>query len=550
MTTLNEALEAQPALQALTVRGEIANYKRSSKGHLYFTLKDDQSEITCVMFHTAAMYLRFPPSSGLQVVLQGGVELYGTRGQLQLRVRKMQPDGPGALRLKLEELRKKLDAEGLFEPDRKRALAVLPARVGVVTSREGSVLHDIAVTLKRRNPGVQLIVSPAPVQGADAPGRLIRALERVVAFGVDCVIIARGGGSLEDLMAFNDEELVRAVAACPVPIVSAIGHQTDVTLCDMAADRRAPTPTAAAELVAADRADLKHALDVSRTRLQRALQRQLQSHRERLERLQGSPCLRYPERLLAGARASLRMLQTDLERFPKRLKLDRARLEELTSRLQARHGLGQRERLELRALTANLARYPARLQRERDRLEELSSRLQIRHPRLATERERLRLGELTARLRSRLPEKEVLRERSRLGELEARLLHPIRQLGQRERRTVQELLGRLKPALLRSMSPRHTVIGALRERLRPALERSLERRRQRLGALAGQLDALSPLKVLERGYAYTRDADGRVVTSVLGRQPGDALKLYLADGVLGVRVDSVQASGDVRADET
>jgi exodeoxyribonuclease VII large subunit len=381
------------------------------------------------------------------------VELYGTRGQLQLRVRGMKPDGPGALRLKLEELRLKLEAEGLFAPDRKRRLPILPVRVGIVTSREGAVLRDIVTTLQRRNPAVHLVMCHAPVQGPEAPGRLVYALERVVAYGVDCVIVARGGGSLEDLMAFNDEELVRAVAACPVPIVSAIGHQTDTTLCDLAADRRAPTPTAAAEMVAAERSELLRSLDVSRTRLERAMSRQLASHRERLERLQGSPCLRYPERLFSSAR------------------------------------------LQLSGLVAALARSQAgRLRLERSSLERLREALLARHPRATLER-----------------------HRSLLDELRLRLEHFLRLRTQRER----------------------GYLGPLAARLLPALTRGLERRRQALGALAGQLDALSPLKVLERGYAYTLDSQGRLVRSVAGVSVGDRLQVHLCDGVLGVCADSV-----------
>ncbi|MEW6283812.1 MAG: exodeoxyribonuclease VII large subunit, partial [Candidatus Eremiobacterota bacterium] len=307
MQELSEALQAQPGLQSLTVRGEISDLRRSSARHLYFVLKDDQCELRCVMFAKTASFLRFPPSNGLQVLAQGGVELYGTRGDLRLLVRGLRPDGPGALRLKLEQLRARLKEEGLFDRP-KRPLPALPRLVGVVTSREGAVLRDIHTTLRRRNPAVGLVLCPAPVQGPEAPPRLIYALERLVAYGVDCIVVARGGGSLEDLMAFNDEDVVRAVAACPVPVVSAIGHETDVTLCDLAADRRAPTPTAAAEMVAQDRGDMLNLLEASRGRLQRAMARQLAGHRERLDRLRGSPAMRYPRRPVELARERLESL--------------------------------------------------------------------------------------------------------------------------------------------------------------------------------------------------------------------------------------------------
>lgn len=511
MGTLHQALEAQPALQALVVRGEISDYRRSSAGHLYFVLKDDRSEIRCVMFALAATQVRFPPSNGLQVVLHGGIELYGQRGQLQLQVRRMRPDGEGALRLRLEELRARLTAEGLFDPARKRRLPLLPVRVGVVTSRDAAVLRDIATTLKRRNPGVQLIVSPAPVQGAEAPGRLVRALERVVAFGVDCVIVARGGGSLEDLMAFNDEALVRAVAACSVPVVSAIGHETDVTLCDMAADRRAPTPTAAAELVAADRGELLGTLDQVRTRLERAMARQLEAYRQRLERLARSPVLRFPERLVQPARAELSGLGAALARAQSaRVQLERVQLEGLAQAVRARH--------------PSLV-----LARERARLEELLPRLEAATTRgLALQRERL------AGLQHSLRPPAVALARQGLGTLADRLLRGALSLV-RARRAELSLL--VLPPL--SLAPLRSLFSSLEARLTQAAVHDLERRRQLLGALAAQLDALSPLRVLQRGYALTRDEQGRLVRSVAGRVPGEALRVHLGDGQLGVRIEEI-----------
>ncbi|GMU55241.1 MAG: hypothetical protein AMXMBFR33_43870 [Candidatus Xenobia bacterium] len=514
MGSLHQALAAQPALQALVVRGEISDFRRSSAGHLYFALKDERSEIRCVMFALAATQVRFPPSNGLQVVLHGGIELYGQRGQLQLQVRRMRPDGEGALRLRLEELRARLTAEGLFEPARKRRLPLLPVRVGVVTSRDGAVLRDIATTLKRRNPGVQLIVSPAPVQGADAPGRLVRALERVVAFGVDCVIVARGGGSLEDLMAFNDEGLVRAVAACSVPVVSAIGHETDVTLCDMAADRRAATPTAAAELVAADRGELLGTLEQLRTRLERALFRQLDGQRQRLERLARSPVLRFPERLVQPARTELGGLSAKLARVQMvRVQLERVLLEGLTQAVRARH--------------PSLV-----LGRERARLEELQPRLGAALKRgLALQRERL------AGLQHSLRPPAVALARQGLGALADRLLRGSLSLV-RARRAELSLL--VVPPL--SLAPLRSLLSSLEARLEGAVVHDLERRRQLLGALAGQLDALSPLSVLHRGYALTRDEQGRLVRSVAGRVPGEALRVHLCDGQLGVRVEEIAPS--------
>lgn len=248
-------------LSSVAIRGEISNFKRHTSGHLYFTLKDERSEISAIMFRSAADRLGFMPKSGMTVVVYGKVSVYEATGKYQIYVSAMTDDGIGEMYRQFLLLKAKLEAEGLFAPDRKRPLPIYPKRIGVVTSPTGAAIRDIINVTGRRFPTAELLISPALVQGVDAPASLCTALELLIAAGeCDVIIIGRGGGSAEDLFAFNDEALVRAVAACPVPIISAVGHETDTTLCDYAADLRAPTPSAAAETSVPDRFALMQGL--------------------------------------------------------------------------------------------------------------------------------------------------------------------------------------------------------------------------------------------------------------------------------------------------
>ena len=245
---IRDVLETR--FQQVWVEGEISNARLWNTGHLYFTLKDSTSQIKGVMFRSALRYLKFKPEDGLHVVARGKVSVYDPKGEYQLVCEYMEPLGYGPLQLAFEQLKKKLAAEGLFDPARKRPLPALPRRIGLVTSIDGAALRDMIRVLRRRYPNAHLIVSPSRVQGEGAAAEVARALRRVARVeGVDVVIVARGGGSLEDLWAFNDEVVARAVAASPVPVISGVGHETDVTICDFVADLRAPTPSAAAELV-------------------------------------------------------------------------------------------------------------------------------------------------------------------------------------------------------------------------------------------------------------------------------------------------------------
>jgi len=254
---LRQVLESDELLQDLWVEGEISNFARASSGHLYFTLKDSQSAVRCVMWRNWSARLNFEPREGLAVEAHGGMGVYEVNGQVQLYVDTMRPAGEGRLFQEFLRLKAKLEAEGLFDPAKKRPIPSLPKVIGIVTSPTGAALQDMLNTLRRRFPVVEVVVAPTAVQGADAPPGIVAALAHLNrAVHPDVILIGRGGGSIEDLWAFNDEDVARAVAASPSPVISGVGHETDYTLTDFAADHRAPTPTAAAEVATPERTKL------------------------------------------------------------------------------------------------------------------------------------------------------------------------------------------------------------------------------------------------------------------------------------------------------
>src|SRR3954465_827520 len=272
------------------LQGEISNFKPADSGHLYFTLKDDAAQVRVVMFRLKAQLLRFRPENGMQVVARGRVTLYEQRGELQLMAEYLEPQGAGALQVAFEQLKVKLAAEGLFDPDRKKPLPLLPRRIGIVTSPRGAAIQDILNILRRRHESVGILIYPAQVQGDAAASEVAagikffnRAKGKQVA--VDVIIVARGGGSLEDLAAFNDEGLARVIAASEIPVISAVGHETDFTIADFVADLRAPTPSAAAELVIESRHRIEERVESLRTRMQRATRYQMLMARQRLTQL-------------------------------------------------------------------------------------------------------------------------------------------------------------------------------------------------------------------------------------------------------------------------
>ncbi|MGE5541618.1 MAG: exodeoxyribonuclease VII large subunit [Bacillota bacterium] len=303
---IKRMLDSDPQLKGVLVKGEISNFKRHSSGHLYFTLKDESSAVRCVMFRSNAQSLVFDPQNGMAVIVAGYVSVYERDGQYQLYAESLQPEGLGAYHLAFEQLKKKLDAEGLFDPQRKRRLPLLPRRVGIITSVRGAAIRDMISITKRRFPGVRLLVRDVPVQGDDAPSRIAAALSLMNEIeDVDVIIVGRGGGSVEELWAFNDEGLARAIASSRIPVVSAVGHETDFTIADFVADLRAPTPSAAAELVVPDVRELGMRIEDRLRAMRRVAQRRIQLGRERLRAACDRPVMARPLHLLDARRQGL-----------------------------------------------------------------------------------------------------------------------------------------------------------------------------------------------------------------------------------------------------
>ena len=418
-------------LGEIWVEGEISNCRVWNTGHMYFTLKDGDAQLKAVMFKTTLRYLRFKPEDGLHVVARGQLGIYAPKGEYQIVCAHMEPHGLGALQLAFEQLKKKLQAEGLFDAARKRPLPALPRKIGIVTSLDGAALRDIVKILRRRHPNAHLVIRPARVQGEGAAGeitRWLRAIARVP--GVDVVIAARGGGSAEDLWAFNEEMVARAIAACPVPVISAVGHEVDVTIADFVADLRAPTPSAAAEMVVAAKDEFCVRIDRLHHRLSTVARTAIERRRSRLHALSS-------RRGLAG--------------WPARVAMHGRRAAELAHELR-------------RAALARVARREREYRMLRDRLES----------------------------------------------------HDVR-------RRMAAIRGRL---------------ASVDGRLSAAAARGRDRADARLRVLAGRLENLSPLAVLARGYAVCwNEARTGIIRSADAVQPGDRVRVTLAQGEIGCRVE-------------
>jgi exodeoxyribonuclease VII large subunit len=324
-----DALDAR--FNPVTVRGEISGFSRASSGHCYFSLKDASGQIRCAMFKRAASMADFMPRDGDLVEVRGRIDVYTPRGDLQLIVESISQAGQGALFEQFLRLKAKLEAEGLFEQSRKRALPLMPRKIGLVTSLGAAALHDVATALQRRVPHIPVVLSPASVQGANAPQEIIKALSKLYLLrqskrrlegdllsnlhddgsNIDVILLVRGGGSLEDLWAFNDEALARTIADSPIPIIVGVGHETDFSIADFVADVRAPTPTAAAELVSASHQTWLNTLDLMQDRLQSTANRAIDSQNQRLDRAQAR--LGRPSNWLAQQRQQLQSHQQHLK---------------------------------------------------------------------------------------------------------------------------------------------------------------------------------------------------------------------------------------------
>lgn len=296
---IRSLLESDTGLTNLWVRGEVSNFKRHSSGHLYFTLKDSTAAIRCVMFRARAGKLKFRPEDGMEVVAKGYISVYDRAGQYQLYVLEMDPAGVGGLFVAFEQMKAKLQAEGLFEDARKKPLPKVPSRVAVITSPTGAAVRDVLNVLTRRFPGIHIFFVPAVVQGPDAPNSIISALDLVNQHGqAEVILLVRGGGSIEDLWAFNEEPVARAIAGSGIPVITGVGHETDFTIADFVADRRAPTPSAAAEITVPSRRELVNVVKRLDRMLCSFMSRQIDRRKAMVEKLAASRVLRRPESLV------------------------------------------------------------------------------------------------------------------------------------------------------------------------------------------------------------------------------------------------------------
>jgi exodeoxyribonuclease VII large subunit len=340
----------------ISVEGEVTNFTRSSAGHLYFSLKDARAQIRIVLFATSARFLRFRIENGLQLIVRGRLTVYEQKGEFQLNAVAAEPAGLGALQLAFEQLKKRLADEGLFDPERKKPLPILPQRIAVVTSPAGAAIRDVLHVLGRRFEGLTLHIYPVRVQGASAAREIATALRHLSRWKLhDVVLICRGGGSLEDLWAFNEEIVARAVAACEIPTISAVGHETDFTICDFVADLRAPTPSAAAEIVIRAKSEICMQIDGMTRRVRHILEGRVRNYRHELRHLASSDRLGLVPRRIALARERLERRRVGL------------------FRLLDAHAKSMRRRLA--SCDEPLAAYPARIARERQKLKAIVATL-------------------------------------------------------------------------------------------------------------------------------------------------------------------------------
>ncbi|MCL6570502.1 MAG: exodeoxyribonuclease VII large subunit [Bacillus sp. (in: Bacteria)] len=336
---IKRKFDVDPHLRDVHVRGEISNFKQHSSGHMYFTLKDEKARILAVMFSSQSRTMKFLPENGMNVIVKGDISIYEPSGQYQIYIKEMQPDGIGELFLAYEQLKQRLEAEGLFALATKKTIPSYPRTVGVITSPTGAAIRDIISTIKRRYPIANILVFPAQVQGKNAAATIAKAIEKANKMkNSDVLIIGRGGGSIEELWAFNEEITARAIFSSRVPIISAVGHETDFTIADFVADLRAPTPTAAAELAVPHIEELMERILQRQTRLHQAIKEKLRFEIQRLKRVEKSYAFRYPHRLYEQKLEQVDKLTEMLVRGTARLSLlKKGQHEILYKRLQRNH---------------------------------------------------------------------------------------------------------------------------------------------------------------------------------------------------------------------
>jgi len=334
---LKDMIINDDVLSGLTVKGEISNFSESMAGHCYFTLKDSICQLQCVLFKGARSKMASPLKEGMQIAARGRIDVYEKQGRYQLIIDSVRVEGSGELFERFIKLKKKLESEGLFDAAHRKKIPFFPKTVGIVTSPYGAAVRDIITTLGKRNRSVRMILSPVLVQGIDAPASICAGLEALERQGeADVIIVARGGGSFEELMPFSDERVARAIYRCPIPVISGVGHETDFSISDMVADLRAPTPTAAAQMAVPDRSELRRRLDLSAGRLTRAVQGRLSQMKTRLQALHSQYFFRHPERRIEMLSQSLdgliRQMKASVERA---IEMKRRNLEELKVKCDA-----------------------------------------------------------------------------------------------------------------------------------------------------------------------------------------------------------------------
>lgn len=478
-TAIKQAI-SQSLPSTVHVVGQISNLKRHSSGHLYLTLKDAQSELPCVMWRTDVLRLKFKPNDGLEIVASGGIEVFDRAGRYQLYIRKMEPRGVGSLELAFRQLYERLAKEGLFEERHKKKIPRFPRRIAMVTSPTGAAIADMLRTISQRFPCVQVLVFPVRVQGDGAAGEIAAAIGLINAqasalCGVDVLIVGRGGGSLEDLWAFNEEPVARAIYASRIPIISGVGHEVDTTIADLVADARAATPTAAAQMAVPMLADVLDSLAATQARLGRGVRVRWDSAHSRAEALSKRSPLRDPISLVRGRGQTVDLLAHELHRGQlQQVNALRARLERIKRVVQ---------RIAPYAVVASLSSRLAGLDRAM--------------------RESYR-KKMAARMRAAEAAATKLERASPSG-----LLPAARQ------RLEQDL-----------------------RRLRSAEDRRLADLGVRLKSVTGLLQAVSHKSVLERGYSITRLKElGKVVRSICDVQPGEQIVTQVHDGEFGSTVD-------------
>jgi exodeoxyribonuclease VII large subunit len=470
---VRETLEVN--LDQCWVVGEVSNVRLAPSNHLYFTLKDSRSSISVVMFNSAVRRMRFRVEDGMQVVMRGRVNLYETRGTLQFYGEEMEPRGLGALQLAYEQLKQRLEKEGLFEASRKQRLPTLPRRIGIVTALGGAALRDMLRVLLDRYPNIHVIIRPALVQGPDSAAEIVEALNDLNADGRAEVIIAgRGGGSLEDLWAFNEESVARAIFGSTIPVVSAVGHEIDYSIADFVADVRAPTPTAAAQLVVPSKSELRRRLFEMQSKLAAAVERKTLSNRRHVAHL--GTRLRDPRGVLRQLRQRLDAAAEELNgAIAARVYEHRRDLREFAGQLKIPSNLAVEQRLRIARLTTRLAQ---------------AARSRINPYRIALERSAARLSE---------------------------------------------------PNLQSQLTQARAHFNRMCDRLESAWRSTLHKERLLLAGGSLRLDAVSPLRVLERGYAVVINTrDGRGVTEAARVEVGDELDIRLARGRLRARTTDSQ----------